>query len=37
VKAQTLPFTGLSLVWTAIAGFAMLLLGIALRRREQRR
>jgi hypothetical protein len=37
VKEQTLPFTGLSLVWTAIAGFAMLLLGIALRRREQRR
>jgi len=37
VKAQTLPFTGLSLVWTAVAGLAMLLLGIALRRREQRR
>lgn len=37
VKAQTLPFTGMSLVWTTVAGLAMLLVGIALRRREQRR
>lgn len=37
VNAQTLPFTGLSLVWTTVAGLAMLFLGIALRRREQRR
>lgn len=36
-KAQTLPFTGYSLVWTAVAGFGLLLVGFMLRRREQRR
>jgi hypothetical protein len=34
---QTLPFTGLSLLSTAIVGFALLLAGILLRRRESRR
>lgn len=37
VKAQTLPFTGYSLIWTAVAGFGLLLVGVALRRREHRR
>jgi hypothetical protein len=37
VKAQTLPFTGVSLVWTAVGGFVLLLLGFALRRRERHR
>jgi hypothetical protein len=36
-SAQTLPFTGYSLVWTAVGGFALLLVGFTLRRREQRR
>jgi hypothetical protein len=34
---ETLPFTGLSLLSTAIVGFALLLAGIFLRRRESRR
>lgn len=34
---QTLPFTGLSLLTTAIVGFILLLAGIFLRRREHRR
>jgi LPXTG-motif cell wall-anchored protein len=37
VQGQTLPFTGFSLVWTAVAGFSLLLLGFLLRRREQGR
>lgn len=35
--AETLPFTGVSLAWTVAAGLALLLLGLALRRRELRR
>ena len=36
-SAETLPFTGLSLLATALIGGALLVLGIALRRRERRR
>jgi hypothetical protein len=35
--AQTLPFTGLSLLVTAIVGFSLLLAGLFLRRQENRR
>jgi hypothetical protein len=37
VQGQTLPFTGFSLIWTAVAGFSLLLVGFLLRRREQGR
>jgi hypothetical protein len=37
VKAQTLPFTGYSLVWTSVGGLVLLIAGFGLRRREQRR
>jgi hypothetical protein len=37
VQGQTLPFTGFSLLWTAVAGFALLLIGFGLRRHEERR
>lgn len=35
-SSGTLPFTGLSLLGTAVLGIALLLTGIALRRREAR-
>jgi hypothetical protein len=34
--SQTLPFTGLSLVTTAAVSLALILVGLALRRRERR-
>jgi hypothetical protein len=36
-ESETLPFTGISLLSTALAGIALLILGLALRRRERRR
>lgn len=36
VESETLPFTGISLLTTALVGFALLALGLALRRRERR-
>jgi hypothetical protein len=35
-QAQTLPFTGISLLTTVLVSLAMIALGLALRRRERR-
>jgi hypothetical protein len=35
--AATLPFTGSNLLWAVLAGFAMLAVGLALRRLAPRR
>ena len=37
VQGQTLPFTGFSLIWTAVGAASLMLLGFLLRRREQGR
>ena len=36
IEAQTLPFTGLSLLGIAVVGAALVALGFALRRREHK-
>jgi hypothetical protein len=36
VEQETLPFTGISLLTTALLGIALLAIGLALRRRERR-
>lgn len=35
-QAETLPFTGISLLTTALLGMALIAVGLALRRRERR-
>jgi hypothetical protein len=35
-QAETLPFTGISLLTTALLGIALIAVGLALRRRERR-